>query len=312
MNKPWDNGSKRLLDEATQDFLDWILQGAFFTGQRSQEFESRQLDADSMHEMIFQDERMLCNIEFQSGPDPEMELRLLEYCVLAYRRYSCPVHTVVIYLKKGGKVAVSPFVIRLPDGEEVLRYNFRVINLYEIPYEEMLAKGLPGILPLVPLALDGARREVVEEVIRRLAQPGEPVRKELLALTRLFASLAFKSQEDQEWLRRRFEMLKDILRETPAFQQILEEGREEGLEEGLEKGLEKGRKEGSELEQQRHLQSLRQKLLNLIHVRYSGLSSLAQEQLPLIKEPEVLEDLFFKIAIAGSVEEVRNALLMQK
>jgi predicted transposase YdaD len=312
MDKPWDNGSKRLLEEATQDFLDWLLKGAFFTGQRSQEFESRQLDADIMHEMLFQGERVLCNVEFQSGPDSEMELRLLEYCVLAYRRYLCPVYTVVVYLKKGGKVAVPPFVMRLPDGEEVLRHNFRVINLYEIPYEEMLAKGLPGLLPLVPLALNGARREVVEEIIRRLARPGEPVRKELLALTRLFASLAFKSQEDQEWLRRRFGMLKDILRETPAFQQILEEGLEEGLEKGREEGLEKGRKEGSELEQQRHLQSLRQKLLNLIHVRYSELFSLAQEQVSLIKEPEVLEDLFFKIAIAGSVKDVRSALLMQE
>jgi hypothetical protein len=29
MDKPWDNGAKRLLDEAAQDFLDWVLQGAF-------------------------------------------------------------------------------------------------------------------------------------------------------------------------------------------------------------------------------------------------------------------------------------------
>jgi hypothetical protein len=37
-----------------------------------------------------------------------------------------------------------------------------------------------------------------------------------MALTSLFASLAFKSQEDQLWLKRRFEVLKDILRQdTP-------------------------------------------------------------------------------------------------
>jgi predicted transposase YdaD len=296
MDKPWDNGTKRLLDEATQDFFDWLLQGAFFTGQRSQEFESRQFDADIMHEMLFQGEKMQCNIEFQSGPDPNMELRLLEYCVLAYRRYSCPVYTIVVYLKKGGKVAESPFVIAMPDGEEVLRFNFRVIKVYEIPYEEMLARGLLGILPLVPLALDGARREVVEEVIRRLMQSGEPVRKELLALTRLFASLAFKSQEDQEWLKRRFAMLKDILRDTPAFQQILEEGREEG----------------SALERQRRLQSFRPKVLDLVRVRYSELVALAQEKFALIQDVEVLEDLFLKIAIAGSVEDVRKVLLSQQ
>jgi hypothetical protein len=150
---------------------------------------------------------------------------------------------------------------------------------------------------ILPLSLGGGRREVVEEVIGRLMQPGEPIRKELLALTRLFASLAFKSQEDQLWLKRRFEMLKDILRETPAFQQILEEGREEG------------RKEGLELERQRILQSLHQKLLDLIQVRYSELFSLAQQQLPLIQQIEVLEDLFLKIAIAPTLEDARKALL---
>ena len=141
---------------------------------------------------------------------------------------------------------------------------------------------------ILPLSLRGARREVVEEIIERLMQPGKPIRKELLALTRLFASLAFESQEDQKWLKRRFEMLKDILRETPAFQQILEEGREEGRE------------------------SLRQKLLDLVQVRYDELSSLAQQQLPLIQQIEVLEDLFLKIAIAATVEDARKALLTKQ
>jgi predicted transposase YdaD len=244
---------------------------------------------------------MLFNIEFQSGPDPEMEIRLLEYCVLAYRRYECPVYSVVVYLKKGGKRAVSPFIMALPDGQEILRFHFRAINIYDIPYKELMAKGLAGILPLVPLSLGGAQREVVEEIIERLMQPGEPIRKELLALTRLFASLAFKSREDQKWLKRRFEMLKDILRETPAFQQILEEGREEGRE--------TGRKEGLELERQRILQSLRQKLFDLVQVRYGELFALAQEHLPLVEQVEVLEDLFFKIAIATTTEDARKVLL---
>lgn len=91
-------------------------------------------------------------------------------------------------------------------------------------------------------------------------------------------------------------MLKDILRETPAFQQILEEGREEGLA----------------LERQRRLQSFRPKVLDLVRVRYSELVALAQEKFALIQDVEVLEDLFLKIAIAGSVEDVRKVLLSQQ
>jgi predicted transposase YdaD len=101
MVKPWDNGMKRLLAESPQDFLDWLLDGAYFTGKRSHEFESRTFEADTMHEVIFHDQRMLFHLEFQSGPDPDMELRLLEYCVMAYRRYRCPVYSIVVYLRGG-------------------------------------------------------------------------------------------------------------------------------------------------------------------------------------------------------------------
>jgi hypothetical protein len=55
--------------ECPQDFLDWLLQGACFMGKRSHEFESRTLEADAMHEVIFHDQRMLFHLEFQSGPE---------------------------------------------------------------------------------------------------------------------------------------------------------------------------------------------------------------------------------------------------
>ncbi len=97
-----------------------------------------------------------------------MEQRLLEYSVLAYRHHECSVCSVVVYLKKGGKVAVSPLIRTLPTGEEVLCFHFCVILLWDIPYQKLIAEDLPGILPLVPLARGGANREVIEDVVARL------------------------------------------------------------------------------------------------------------------------------------------------
>ena len=294
--KKWDNGMKRLLVESPQDILDWVLQGASFTGNRSQEFESIMLDADVMHEALYLDKPILLHLEFQSGPHPDMEQRLLEYSVLAHRYYEHPICSVVIYLKKGGRVATSPLIRTLPDGEEFLRFRFHVILLWDIPYEELMAKGLPGLLPLAPLAKDGAKREVVEQIIARLAPPGESARKELLALTRLFASLAFDNQEDQEWLKRRFEMLKDILRDTPAYQQILEEGREEGRGEGRE-------------ELRRSIQSLGQNLLDVVQTRFPRLKTITKRQIVLIKRPETLGNLLTRAALVSTEEEMREALI---
>jgi len=300
---------KRLLAESPQDILDWVLQGAAFTGNRSHEFDSVMIEADEIHEAMYMDKLIMIHLEFQSGPDADMQQRLLEYSTLAYRYYERPICSVVIYLRKGGEVATSPLIRTLPDGEEFLRFHFRVIQLYEIPYEELMEKDLPGLLPLVPLAKGGAKREVIEQIIARLSPQEGPARKELLALTRLFASLALKSLVDQIWLRRRFEMLKDILRETPAYQEILEEGREEGLEKGLREGLEEGLAKGREQERQRRLQSLRQKLLEIVQTRFPRLKTTAKGLVAVIEQPDRLEDLLIRVASASTTDEAREAFI---
>jgi hypothetical protein len=50
--KKWDSGMKRLLAESPQDILDWVLQGASFTGNRSHEFDSVMIEADLAQEEI--------------------------------------------------------------------------------------------------------------------------------------------------------------------------------------------------------------------------------------------------------------------
>jgi len=131
--------------------------------------------------------------------------------------------------------------------------------------------------------------------------------KELLALTQLFASLAFgeKDQLNQEWLMRRFTMLQDMFQDTPVYQHIFAQGKEEGLEQGLEQGIEKGRKE----ERQEVIQALRQTLVTLVAQRFPKLKTLARGQLSLIEQHQILEDLFLKIALARTQEEAQDCLL---
>ncbi len=297
VSKPWDNNSKRLLAEYSQDFMDWLIRGAQFTGSRSQAFESISVEADIMHEAIMHGKRMMFHIEFQSGPDPDMAQRLLEYAVLAYRRYECPVYSFVVYLKKSGKIPQPPLVRTLPDGKELLRFHYEVIQLYEIPYQELMATELPGLLPLVPLAEGGAKREVVEEIIARLIQLNLHPESELLFLVYGFASLALKSDKDLDWLDRRFAMLHDILYDSPAVQHLRKVFREEALKEGREEGREQGR-----------LETLQNILLSFAQARFPTLTPLAKEKVAQIQKPETLESLTLKVGLAQTLEEAQNYL----
>ncbi len=83
-------------------------------------------------------------------------------------------------------------------------------------------------------------------------------------------------------------MLRDILRDTPAYQQLLEEGREE--------------------ERQKRVQSLSQKLLNIVQTRFPELKTMTKNQISLIKKPETLEDLMINIALSSNAEEAKDAL----
>ena len=73
------------------------------------------------------------------------------------------------------------------------------------------------------------------------------------------------------------------------------------MQTGLEKGYEK--------ERQERLVSLRQKLLTLVHVRYPGLESLARVQIVEHDDPEMLEEVLLKIALAQDAQEAKQHLL---
>lgn len=93
-------------------------------------------------------------------------------------------------------------------------------------------------------------------------------------------------------------MFSDILRETPAFQEVLAEGLEKGLAEGLEKGLKEG-----------ELRAQRQTLLAVVQERFPGIVDLAKKQADAIEDPEALRRLIVKMSIVQTSEEARQHLL---
>jgi hypothetical protein len=149
---------------------------------------------------------------------------------------------------------------------ELELFQYKDICLWKIPYKELMDIGL---YPLAPLAKGGAKREVIEEIISCLTHTNGILRKELLELTSLFASLAFKNLKDQEWLKRRFAMLEDFLSETPMHKFYMQRALEKAREEVPKILREEDRKEGA-------IQSLRQLLLTIFQERFPQLSEITE------------------------------------
>lgn len=324
--KPWDKKMKRLFREAPLDLLKWLFAGVQLISIVSTELDGETIYTDLLYEVMLNGERFLIHIEFQRKRDSKMAERLWEYNVRATLQYKCPVWSCVVYLKKDRKkdsTVTEPFLEKtLPDGQMVHRFNFQVIKLWEISTEELLEKRLSGLLPLLVLTKNGTRKEVVEEAIRRLTPEGEEPNRELLMLTYGVASLAFEDQDDQKWLVRRFVMLYDILRDTPAYKDIarrereaaLQEGlqaREAALQEGLAQGLAQGIAQGIEKANQEHLEATRQTIIKIVSSRFPKTKavSLVKHVVQLMNREEILQDMVVKLSMAQSLDEVQNHLL---
>lgn len=94
-------------------------------------------------------------------------------------------------------------------------------------------------------------------------------------------------------------MLYEILRDTPAFQEIAKQGWKEGLKEGREEGLKEG------------LNALQAALQTLIEMRFPDpeLIHLLKEKVDAIEDPHILQRLIVQVGTAQIAEEVRNYLL---
>ena len=88
-------------------------------------------------------------------------------------------------------------------------------------------------------------------------------------------------------------MLQDILRDTWAYQEIMQEGRQEGREE----------------ERQQRLKDQRQMLMTIVQVHFPNIVHLAQERANAIKDPEVLQRLILKVITVQGEEEAQQILL---
>ncbi len=108
-------------------------------------------------------------------------------------------------------------------------------------------------------------------------------------------------------------MLRDVLRDTWAYQEIMQEGREEGLQlgiqEGRQEGLQEGRQEGLQEGLQQRLKDQRQILMTIMQAHFPDLISLAKKQINEVQDPDILQHIVLQLLVAQSGEQAQQVLL---
>lgn len=114
-------------------------------------------------------ERYYRHVEFQSEPDPQMASRCFRYNTQLILQYGAAVITTVLYLLPP-RPRREPVFRVVVAGREVNRWLFEEVCLFELDAQEIVARGAPGLLALVPLMRGGRDLAVIEESARRIAR----------------------------------------------------------------------------------------------------------------------------------------------
>ncbi len=179
----------------------------------------------------------LAHIEFMSGYEKWIGLRLNRYSVMIEYRHGLPVHTILILLRPSADSSKidGTFQRKLPDGTVYSDFRFQVIRVWELSVQALLNGGL-ATLPLAPLAVASETElvDVFDQMEQRLqtvtpATTAKQIRVASLALL----GLRFSDNVVQQFIQRINAM---DLRESSFAQILLREGRQEGLQEGLQEG----------------------------------------------------------------------------
>jgi predicted transposase YdaD len=310
MTKMWDGSVDALMRMNPQAFVNFVCAGkrAHYLSRIPSKLKTWNLEVDMLLQVLIADKKALINIEIQTYNDSKMPERLLQYNVLAKGEYKLPVYSCVIYLLQDGNIKQSPLRWEMPDGQEVLKFNYESIEINQLTPEDILRMEEPTLLPFLPLTDGGDTEAVVEHMFNELQQVNH---EELTQIGFTIAAMKFKknSEVKYDWLKRRYENMYNLFRESPLPDEFREEGRQIGLQEGVQQGVQQGVQKGIQIAQQNMLQEGRQEVLDIIHSRFPRLEDLAQTQVQQIAEPRLLYQLATRISMLHDEAEVEILLL---
>jgi len=276
-----DVGSKRLLEAEPEVWVRWLLDDPHLRVEAilSGEFQFVLRYNDVLLQVAGEQGPFLVLAESQLHLDPTMPRRVRAYVGLAEEKYGMPVYPVVFYWlppKGGGE---------MPDHYHsefmglVAHQDFRVVPAWELDAREVLRREVMALVPFVSV-MKGADESIIREGVSLLRRRG--MEEEAEVVLGLFASFVM----DPEQVRRIVRWNMAVLRESPWYQQIVQEGLQQGLQQGL-------------------IEARRQDVLHLLQVRF-GLSLREGEevtrQLQKIKEVSLLQELVVEAAQAESLE----------
>jgi len=251
-----DNPLKVVVRDFAPDFAAWLLnvEPEAVLGVRALNIElpAGAVRSDTVFYVTLSEGReVLLHIEFQGErSERPMPWRMVDYLgkiaerELDYRHLEhVPMCAAVLYVGDGAGIHdTGDYRIGCPDGGLTVAWRYRVIRLWQMRAEELLALDRPALLTLIGQTRIDEPTRVLPQVVTAIGQVADD--EERAGLLAAFTSL-LRDEEVIEMAERLMEAMdQGLLMDTPFLRRIRERERSAALAEGEVRGEARGEAKG--------------------------------------------------------------------
>ncbi|MDQ2887906.1 MAG: hypothetical protein M3Y39_17685 [Chloroflexota bacterium] len=289
--QPYDNLLKSLLEGQEAQILPHILDGAVYQETYDIEIMRTILRADRVYKVLYKGKEHILHLEFETGADEEMSVRLLDYHAYLYRKYRLPVISVIVYPFET-TMATSPLQEE-SDGELLLLFHFRRFPLWYLQAEKYVQEHSVALYALLP-AMAGANAQVIlpaiDEMVEYYKDDENALAREIRWIGIVLRRSTIVPEEDKRMIEERLSMYDDLMEKDPKMRKIRAESEARGEAKGA-------------------IKTLRMTILLLVKGRFPALLEQAQQRVKRTTSVDELKQLFEQLTSASDEAAARALLL---
>lgn len=274
----YDSAIKCISPELSADIATLVLGRKPDLKQISESLPSDERLVDFLAKMTG-DEESILHIEFQTKYDSNMPVRMLAYHARIVERYGLPVYPVVVYLTQTDRQIETTYSSHV-GGKHIFTFNYDVIKVWELKSKTVFEDELAGLYALTPLMPDADLAECREKLIWAVEHNLISASSYMCMAT--FARLKYSKEVVKN-------MIEDkLLKQSPFYEDLMEEGRVEGRVEGMVEG----RGEGAE-----------KSIITVLSARFGSVSARMSKRIHSLRERNsaLLDEL---IKLAATVQDI--------
>ncbi len=271
--QPYDSSIKAILNEDAPAILPLLLPGVEVIEVLDIEVLRPPIRADRVYRVLYRRRPHTFHLEFQASRDDKMAFRMAVYHTQLLEKYELPVISMLVYLFKT-TIVTSPLE-EFSGTEELLRFNFRVLPLWNVDgrqYVEQHKISMYTLLPMMQNVNDTILLQAIDELIEYGKGDESKLERRLLWLSTFLRRAEVMPPLEKQRVLERLKM----------FDELLEQ--DEFVQKQRERGLQQGKVEGQ-------IEAFQVMLVDAVKDKFPSLEDLAQQRAEQIRKVDALRDI---------------------